>query len=98
MSAGIYISFTVPKIRYMTPITDHITSDSDILDVQDADQFSILLRLKELSFLLIILFFGCSGFSLCIQKIYTPNSIQKIDNIIIHDIDLAQVESNQNVY
>lgn len=81
----------------MTPITDHITSDIDNV-VHDADQFSILLRIKEISFLLLILFFGCSGFSFCVQKIYAPNPIQKIDNVIIHDIDLVQIEPNPAHY
>jgi len=80
----------------MTPNTDGIVQDTSIQDINDADQYSILLCLKEISFLLVILFFGFSGFSFCVKKVYEPKSSHKIDDIIIHDMDLVDIHSTHN--
>jgi len=47
------------------------------------------------SFLIIILFFGFSGLSFCINKVYEPNSINKIEDIITHDLNLVDLNSRK---
>ena len=91
-----YSIFVLPKIRFMIPNVDNINSNVDVLNDlnNEADQYSFLLSLKEISFLVIILFFGFSGFSFCVNKIYSPKSVDKIDDVIIHDMDLVDVNVN----
>ncbi len=79
----------------MTPNTEGILTDTPIDDINNADQYSLLLCLKEVSFLIIILFFGFSGLSFCINKVYEPNSINKIEDIITHDLNLVDLNSRK---
>jgi|GEM_PF-615586 len=80
----------------MTPNTDGLLQETPINDINDADQYSFLLCLKEVSFLIIILFFGFSGFSFCVKKVYEPAKTQKIEDIIIHDLDLAEINGHKS--
>ena len=50
--------------------------------------YSFTLGVKEVLFLGIIFFFGFSGFSLCVEKIYATKSDKSIDNITIHQLDV----------
>ena len=79
----------------MTPNTEGILTDTPIDDINNADQYSLLLCLKEVSFLIIILFFGFSGLSFCINNVYEPNSINKIEDIITHDLNLVDLNSRK---
>lgn len=81
----------------MTPNAEGLLQEDPIIDINDADQYSFLLCLKEISFLIVILFFGFSGFSFCIKKVYEPTNTHKIEDIIIHDIDLVAVKSQKPV-
>ncbi|MBT8233410.1 MAG: hypothetical protein KJN84_12325 [Bacteroidia bacterium] len=76
----------------MMPNTPDIVTDIDNDAKLDTDQYSFLLGIKEFSFLVLILFIGCSGFSFCVKKIYEPKASQKIDNIITHDLELAEID------
>ena len=50
--------------------------------------YSFTLGVKEVLFLGIIFFFGFSGFSLCVEKIYASKSDKSIDNITIHHLEM----------
>ncbi|NNE27722.1 MAG: hypothetical protein HKN09_12830 [Saprospiraceae bacterium] len=50
--------------------------------------YSFSLGVKEVLFLSMILFFGFSGFSLCVEKIYASKTDKSIDNITIHQLEV----------
>ena len=54
--------------------------------------YSFSLGVKEVLFLGMILFFGFSGFSLCVEKIYASKTDKSIDNITIHQLELDAQE------
>ena len=70
----------------MYPTTDNIT-----LEAYEEIPSSISIRIKEFFFLVIILFMGVSGMSLCIDKLY-PEQKERIPDIIIHETDYAFVD------
>jgi hypothetical protein len=70
----------------MSPNTEKIA-----IDIGEEIPLTMSIRFKEYFFLLIIFFMGFSGMSLCIDKLY-PEKKEKIQDIIIHDIDFAYLD------
>lgn len=59
------------------------------------DNPDLSLGLKELVFLAFIFFFGFSGFSICVDKIYSTETTQvsdQIDKVILHEEDVSLIE------
>jgi hypothetical protein len=56
----------------------------------EAEKYTVLLGIKELVILSFIFFIGLSGLSLCSEKLFSKQE-EKIDNIIIHEADFAQI-------
>lgn len=71
-------------------------SSSVVLESQDADQFSFLLGLKEFAFLTFIFFFGFTGFSFCVKKINSQTDSEKVEDIIVHDIEVASAHVDKS--
>lgn len=71
----------------MTPATDNMP-----LEAFEEIPSSLSIKLKEVFFLSIILMMGVSGMGLCIDKLY-PEKKDKIQDIIIHESDMAYVDS-----
>jgi len=57
--------------------------------------YSIALGIKEFGFLSLILFLGFTGFSLCLDKIYSMPDAHKIDEITVHSPVITQVDDSR---
>jgi len=71
----------------MVPTID-ASSNADILA---EEPYTLILGLKEMTLLSLILFFGFSGFTLCIDKIYNePLKAQELTDIKVYEQETAQ--------
>jgi len=59
-----------------------------------SDEATFTLGFKELIFLAFILFFGFCGFTVCVDKIYSEDSVKGIESVTVHDRSLGSIEQH----
>ena len=74
----------------MTSVTEDYVFDESL----GRYAYSFTLGLKEIMFLLIIFSFGFLGFSLCIEKVYATQNEDKINNVMIHDVEISSSQKD----
>lgn len=62
------------------------------IEAKEEINYSFILGIKEFCFLAMIFFFGFSGFSLCVEKIFTHQQPQKIESITVHDYSISHIK------
>lgn len=66
--------------------TDNTAQIEETID----EPYTFSLFFKELGLLSLILFLGFTGFSLCIEKIYSISGPEKIEQITVHDAAISE--------
>jgi len=56
------------------------------------DEATFTLGFKELIFLAFILFFGFCGFTVCVDKIYSEDSVKEIESVTVHNRSISSIE------
>ena len=58
-----------------------------------SEDASFTLGFKELIFLAFILFFGFCGFTVCVDKIYSKDSVKEIESVTVHNRSISTLDS-----